>query len=313
MNTNNERQKRYKITYNPITNEYIQRNPNNINSNPNNNRKTPLNQINNSNNESTASTITNNTNANINREEQAKDITINSLNKLKSTLIMRGIHSIFSFQRKLSLYDLNHQGLISFENFSNITQAYTMGISNDELKIIFDLFDKEKTGLINYNDLIQTIIGQISPQRKIIIKNVFDKFNKDNNGKVSINEIKLLFNPRRHPDTISGKKREGEVFGEFLDDIENYKEYLENSRGVYDNTFSLEDFINFYNEIGVCIDDDTIFEYMMNNCWNLDNNNNNMGGSRYKNNTAHDFRNNNTNSGNLMARAGSQIINNNIF
>ena len=312
MNNNESRQKRFKISYNPITNEYIQRNPNNINSNPNNNRKTPLNQINNSNNESTASTITNNTNANINREEQAKDITINSLNKLKSTLIMRGIHSIFSFQRKLSLYDLNHQGLISFENFSNITQAYTMGISNDELKIIFDLFDKEKTGLINYNDLIQTIIGQISPQRKIIIKNVFDKFNKDNNGKVSINEIKLLFNPRRHPDTISGKKREGEVFGEFLDDIENYKEYLENSRGVYDNTFSLEDFINFYNEIGVWIDDDTIFEYMMNNCWNLDNNNN-MGGSRYKNNTAHDFRSNNTNSGNLMARAGSQIINNNIF
>ena len=312
MNNNESRQKRFKISYNPITNEYIQRNPNNINSNQNNNRKTPLNQINNSNNESTASTITNNTNANINREEQAKDITINSLNKLKSTLIMRGIHSIFSFQRKLSLYDLNHQGLISFENFSNITQAYTMGISNDELKIIFDLFDKEKTGLINYNDLIQTIIGQISPQRKIIIKNVFDKFNKDNNGKVSINEIKLLFNPRRHPDTISGKKREGEVFGEFLDDIENYKEYLENSRGVYDNTFSLEDFINFYNEIGVWIDDDTIFEYMMNNCWNLDNNNN-MGGSRYKNNTAHDFRSNNTNSGNLMARAGSQIINNNIF
>ena len=313
MNNNESRQKRFKISYNPITNEYIQRNPNNINPNPNNNRKTPLNQINNSNNESTASTITNNTNANINREEQVKDITINSLNKLKSTLIMRGIHSIFSFQRKLSLYDLNHQGLISFENFSNITQAYTMGISNDELKIIFDLFDKEKTGLINYNELIQTIIGQISPQRKIIIKNVFEKFNKDNNGKVSINEIKLLFNPRRHPDTISGKKREGEVFGEFLDDIENYKEYLENSRGVYDNTFSLEDFINFYNEIGVWIDDDTIFEYMMNNCWNLDNNNNNMGGSRYKNNTAHDFRSNNTNSGNLMARAGSQIINNNIF
>ena len=98
-----------------------------------------------------------------------------------------------------------------------------------------------------------------------------------------------------------------------MDEIENYKEYLENSRGVYDNNFSLEDFINFYNEIGVGIDDDTIFEYMMKNCWNLDNNNN-MGGNRYKNNTGNDFRNNNnTKGGNLMARAGSQIINNNIF
>ena len=315
MNNNDSRQKRFKISYNPITNEYIQRNPNNTNSNPNN-RKTPYNIINgNSNSESTTSTITNNnnnTNQNVNSEEQVKDIITNALNKFKSTLIMRGSHSLFSFQRKLSLYDLNHQGLISFENFVNIAQVYTMNISTEEIKIIFDLFDKEKTGLINYNELIQTITGQISPQRKLIIKNVFDKFNKDNNGKVSINEIKSLFNPRRHPDVISGKKREGEVFGEFLDDMENYKEYLENSRGVYDNAFSLEDFINFYNEIGVGIDDDTIFEYMINNCWNLDNNNN-FGGNRYKNNTGYDFRNNNAKSGNLMARAGSQIINNNIF
>ena len=76
-------------------------------------------------------------------------------------------------------------------------------------KIIFDLFDKDKTGFINYSELIQLITGNISPQRKLIIKNIFEKFNKDKNGKVSINEIKLLFNPRRHPDIISGKKREG--------------------------------------------------------------------------------------------------------
>ena len=69
------------------------------------------------------------------------------------------------------------------------------------------------------------------------------------------------------------------------------------------------------------IDDDNIFEFMMNNCWNLDNNNNivgksnksNIGGNRYRNNSGYDYRNNNINNGNLMARAGSQIIQNNIF
>ena len=49
----------------------------------------------------------------------------------------------------------------------------------------------------------------------------------------------------------------------------------------------------------------------MKNCWNLDNNN--MGDSRYKNNTGKDCRNSNTKSGNLMVRARSQIIKNNIF
>ena len=330
MNTNNERQKRYKITYNPITNEYIPRNVNNINNNINKNNinkaKTPINNqndiINNSENTSTNNTNTNN-NQNVeiqNNEEQVKQLIINSLNKLKNTFILRGTHSIFSFIRKLSLYDLNHKGLISFDNFSMIIQAYTMNFSPDEIKIIFDLFDKEKIGTINYNELIQTIVGQISSQRQLSIQKVYDRFNKDNNGKVSINEIKLLFNSRRHPDVINGKKTEGEIFGEFLDNVENYREYLEHLKGVYESNFSLEDFINFYSLVGMGIEDDNIFEFMMNNCWNLDNSNivgksnkGNIGGNRYRNNSGYDYRNNNINNGNLMARAGSQIIGNNRF
>ena len=321
-NVNQARQQRLKFAYNPITNEYVSRDLNNINQT--NKTKTPLNNQNNQNiQNNTETTSTNNTNISNNQnseiqnnEEQIKQIIINALNKLKTTFILRGSHSLFSFQRKLSLYDLNHKGIISFDDFSMIIQAYTMKITPEEIKIIFDLFDKEKTGLINYNELIQTIIGQISQQRKICIQKVFDRFNKDNNGKVSISEIKLLFNSRRHPDVISGKKSEGEIFGEFLDNIENYREYLEHLRGAYENNFTLEDFINFYSIAGMSMDDDNIFEFMMNNCWNLDNssvgksNMNNMGGNRYRNNGGYDYRNNN---GNLMARAGSQIIGNNRY
>ena len=313
---NNNRNKRPQISFNPITNEYTK--------NGNNNFSMNNNQITNVNNNS-LSTFNTSVNSNNNiiaqnnnvegkmSEEQMKEIIINSLNKLKNTLIVRGSHCLFSFQRKLSLYDLNHQGLISFDNFLNIVNAYTMNLSPDEIKIIFDLFDKDKTGLINYNELIQTIVGQINPQRLSIIQKAFEYFNKDNNGKVSINDIKL-FDSRRHPDVINGKKTEGEVLGEFLDIIESYKEYLGNLRGIYDNSLNKEDFIEFFNEIGIEFEDDTIFEFMIFNCWNLGNNNmgtipiNNMGRNRYRNNS--NFGNNNTNGGNLMARAGSQIIQN---
>ena len=315
---NNNRQNNLKIEYNPISNEFIPRGGN-INDNIINNKaKTPLNQIdNNTNNDNaTANTSINTTNnpQSQNNEDQVKDIIINSLNKLKYTLILRGSQTLFSFLRKLSVYDLNHQGLIDFGKFSNIVQAYAMNISQDEIKIIFDLFDKEKTGSINYNELIQTLIGPISPERQNIIQNIYEHFNKDNNGKVLISEIKLLFNSRKHPYVMSGKKNEGEIFGEFLDNIESYKEYLENLTGVYDNSLTLEDFINFYNLMGITIDDDKIFEIMMKNCWNLDktmgnNGMNNISGNKYKNN-GYGYRNSNQNNGNLMARAGSEIINN---
>jgi Ca2+-binding EF-hand superfamily protein len=332
---NNEKQYQMKINYNPITNVYTpnkdintQKTP--LNQNMNNN---PITQNNNFTNENTSLNSTNNTVDNPqNSEAQIKDLIINSLNKLKSNFIFGGSHILFSFQRKLSLYDINHKGLISLNNFLSAAQSYTM-LSQDELKIIFDLFDRDKVGSINYNELIQTIVEPVSPNRKLIIQKIYDNFNKDNNGKVSINEMKLSFNARRHPDVISGKKSEGEIFGEFLDNIESYREYLENLKGVYDNNMSLEDFINFYIEVGVGIEDDKIFEFMINNCWNLDNNNNNfrpgnmggvnnnndigLSGNRYRNNNngfgLRNNRNNNINSGNMMVRAGSQIINSKRF
>ena len=138
---------------------------------------------------------------------------------------------------------------------------------------------------------------------KSILPNLYEKFNKDSNGNISLSEIKLLFQASNHPDVINGKRTQGEIYGEFLDNIETYKEYLENMRGIYTNNFSLEDFVNFYYLIGIGIADDKLFEFMIKNCWN--------GGSNYK---AYGNGNNNfngRNQGTLMARAGSQIINNN--
>ena len=329
---NNNRQNRSKMRYNPITNEYSNEDGSITDAIQDKNIKTSLNQINNNNigrkyninnnetssiNNTTANTIGTQNNNNIEPEKNEEQILKNSLDKLKNTLILRGSHSIFSFQRKLSFYDMYHQGQIFFKNFENIIQAYAMNISPEEIKIIFDLFDKEKTGSINYNELIQTIIGEVNPKRKLLIQKIFENFKKDSNGKVSISEIKLLFNPRRHPDVINGIKREGEIFGDFLDNIESYKEYLENLTGVFDNSFSLEEFINFFNEMGIAINDDKKFEIILNNCWNfgnnVDNTNiNNMNRNKYGNN-GYEYRNNKSNNRNLIARAGSQIISNNIF
>jgi Ca2+-binding EF-hand superfamily protein len=311
-----------------------EQNENNINNNINiqplnnynrelaNQRKNNPNNIINNSESTTNNTTFNNQNPNnvnnvqINNEEQIKDIVISSLDKLKNSLIFRGTRLLFSFQRKLSIYDLNHQGLVSLDHFLNIVQAYTMSLSEKEAQLIFDLFDKDKKGVINYNEFMQTIAGPINPHRQTIIEKVFEYFNKDKNGKVSINEIKVLFNPRGHPDVINGKRSEGEILGEFLDNIESFKEYLENLYGNYENSFSLSDFVSFYNEVGIGIEDDKKFEFMMYNCWNLSNNlannMNNYGGNKYRN-TGSGFRGNNSNNGNLMARAGSEIINNKGF
>ena len=295
---------RNKYSYNPITNEYSQVNVNNFNI-KNIKIKTPITQSN-----PQSNIVQENS---INKEQT----TISALNKLKNIFYTKGSRFIFSFQRRLSLYDFNHSSMISLENFLYISSSFNFNISLEELELIFNFFDKEKKGSINYNNLIQTIIGKITPMRDTIIKNIFEQFNKDNNGNVSLGELKMLFNANNHPDVINKKKSRGEIYGEFLDMIETYKEYLENMRGIYTSCLSLEDFINFYQIIGVDIEDDKIFEFMINNCWSNHNlNGNESGNYNNKYNSGNMYGNGNGNNykgkkqDNLMARAGSQIINN---
>ena len=293
---NYNRNNRNKFTYNPITNEYTPVNVSNINI-KNIKIKTPLNEQN--------SQISN-TQENTNKEHS----TINSLTKLKNIFYNKGSQFIFSFLRRLSLYDFNHSGMISLENFLFISSSLNINIPYEELQTIFNFFDKENTGLINYNDLILTILGQINPNRESAIKKIYEKFKKDDNGNVSLNEIKLLLNASNHPDVLNNIKSRGQIYGEFLDNIETYKEYLENMRGIYINNFNLEDFVNFYNLLGVGVKDDKIFEFMINNCWNGENiemNMNKYDNAAYGNGKSESNR---IIQGNLMARAGSQIVNN---
>ena len=291
-----------KRRYNPILDEYypeIENNKNDLNkddNNPNNITKNNYQTVKNTNiniinKETNSNNVINNTNNNL-----------NSLNNLRNILISRGPKSIFAFQRMLTIYDRNNSGVISLDDFINIFQIYNLNIPDSEIKNIFNIYNQNQSGVINYPNLINDLIGQISEKRVSLLQKVFNNFNKNEQGEVSIKEIKQKFNPGGHPDVLSRKKTSNEVFGEFLDMLEIYREYIYSIRGGYITSINFEDFKQFYAEISLSIKDDYIFENMMMNCWNLGNSNvfsrnNDSVGNNY------DY------GGNIRTRTGQQIIN----
>ena len=218
-----------------------------------------------------------------------------SLIQFRKLLISRGAKSIFRFQRMLSIYDRNHSGLISFDNFYTIFQAYYINIPLTDIKAIFALFDTTKINnknnndnysndemymdpsmfRIKYDDLLKSVIGIMPVKRQLLIKKVYDSFNKDNEGKIMTSEIKTRFNYKKHPDALSGKKAPNEIYSDFLDFLETFREYNDNLKGGYSFSMSFEEFFDFYNEISMTIEDDVFFEIMIRNCWDLDEENNN--------------------------------------
>ncbi len=266
--------------YNPITNEYS---ISDFNYNNNNREysKTPF-RLNNNYFKNIQSSISNFTNA---------------LNTLRNILISRGPKSIFILER---LFILTHSNKINFETFNNLTQTYKLNISFTEKKTIFDNFDKSSNGFIFYDDLIKSLCGKINDFRLNIVINVFNSFNnKNNNNKISLNNMLNFYNKNNHPDVLSGKKLAEEVFGDFIDMINIFKEYKEFLNNENYDFWSVQDFVDFYSQISLGITDDEYFENLMKNVWNLD--------DSYYNDNYNNYYNNDVN--NQRIKTGTVIMN----
>jgi len=67
------------------------------------------------------------------------------------------------------------------------------------------------------------------------------------------------------------KKTEDEVLAEFLDTFE-YHFSLLNNKQTKDRSITFDEFVEYYNNISMSIEDDRYFEQMMVAAWKLDGN-----------------------------------------
>ena len=300
-----------KRRYNPILDEYYNdsdyqasSNKNNINS-TNTNFSTEQNSYNNTNNN-----LSSNNDYNFINKNDSSQNPSGIIEQLRNVLISRGSKSIFTFQRMLSIYDRNHTGQISLDDLTTIFQTYNLNFSNTDIQNIFQMFDTNQTGLLNYDLLLRNIIGEMNERRILSVKKVFDNFNVNEKGEVSLSEIKQKYNSGRHPDVVNEKKNKEEVYGEFLDKLEIFREYNDNLKSSFSSSMTFNEFAMFYNEISMNIRDDNLFDYLLNNCWDLDRM---IGNNKYYNlnyiNNNDNTNNNNNYDRNIRARTGKQIMN----
>lgn len=105
--------------------------------------------------------------------------------------------------------------------------------------------------------------------RKGFVKRAFDKLDKNKNGIVEIDDIKDVYNAKNHPDVKLGKKTEEEILSEFLDTFELH--FAMSHPDSRDKKITFDEFVEYYNNISMSIDDDRYFELMITNAWNLNN------------------------------------------
>jgi hypothetical protein len=94
-------------------------------------------------------------------------------------------------------------------------------------------------------------------------------------GLVDTAEFTSKYNAGMHPDVRSGKRTEEEIITEFMETFERHHAMMsEGKGGLGDGRVSLEEFQEYYNNISCNIENDSYFDLMISNAWNLEGGNN---------------------------------------
>ena len=205
--------------------------------------------------------------------EQSENIPVNDISPIdifRTAIKKRGIRGIMAMRRAFMIADENDTKTLSLPEFIKFCHDYRMPITGKEINILFDEFDTNKTGQINYEEFISAFTGDMCERRKRLITILFESFDKNRKGFIDLDDIRNSYTPINHPDVLSGKRTEDEVLAEFLDNLQYHFSLLKSEKEQENKNINLEEFLEFFNYISAGIEDDEYFENVIKAGFNLE-------------------------------------------
>lgn len=138
--------------------------------------------------------------------------------KLKS----RGTRSIVGLGRTFKIFDDNGDHQLDRRECVNALHDLRVGLDKEEMERLFRLFDRNNHGYIDYDEFLLGVRGEMNDFRKAICMKAFKKMDVQQDGVINMSDIKHLYNAKKHPDVIAGKKTEDEVLYEFLETFDTH-------------------------------------------------------------------------------------------
>lgn len=151
--------------------------------------------------------------------------------------------------------------------FTKAVKDYRIDIPEGELQLVFNAFDRDRSGTIDYDEFLRGVRGPMNAFRKSLVAQAYNKLDKDGSGLIDIDDIRGVYNAKQHPDVKQGKKTEEEILLDFLETFELHHNM--NMKTANDHIVTKEEWEEYYNNISSSIDNDEYFQLMMNNTWKL--------------------------------------------
>jgi Ca2+-binding EF-hand superfamily protein len=189
------------------------------------------------------------------------------MEKFRQKIVSRGGVGILGLARQFKIFDDNNSKTLDLAELTKAIRDFQVDLSPNEIKILFNILDADGCGEIKYDEFLREIRGEMNNFRRGFVDQAFSKLDIDRSGVIEFHEIASIYNCKKHPDVISGKKTEKEVYQEFMTTFQIHSELK--GKGKNDDNITRDEFQEYYENISASIDRDDYFELMMKNCWKL--------------------------------------------
>lgn len=91
------------------------------------------------------------------------------MNKLRQKLKTRGINGIMGLSRNFRIMDDNHSMSLDKYEFNKAMSDFMLNFNHSELNALFNAFDVNRDGLIDYDEFLRQIRGPMNQNRVNVV------------------------------------------------------------------------------------------------------------------------------------------------
>eukprot|EP01004_Peranema_trichophorum_P005719 NODE_4569_length_1147_cov_58.821289_g4051_i0.p1 GENE.NODE_4569_length_1147_cov_58.821289_g4051_i0~~NODE_4569_length_1147_cov_58.821289_g4051_i0.p1 ORF type:complete len:334 (-),score=41.83 NODE_4569_length_1147_cov_58.821289_g4051_i0:83-1084(-) len=142
-------------------------------------------------------------------------------------------------------------------------QQEQLDLTQEEMDKIMNRFDRDKDGLLSYEEFMYLCRGDMSEARRQCVLKAFRKMDYNKRGVLTAPDIIMFYNT-----TYDSRVQSGEVTPEELT-----KQFMNGFDIDKNGIVTLDEFEDYFNGVSAVIDDDEIFTGLMQRAWNLDHRN----------------------------------------
>lgn len=180
----------------------------------------------------------------------------------KRTANADGNSGLAGLARNFRMCDRNQTQRLELDEFAKCVSLCKLELSADQIGKLFAHFDSDRSGSIDFEEFLKTLRGPLSGARKKVVIEAFRGLDAmgNNNGVIDVDDLRGRYDVSKHPDVVAGRVDSGTALRAFLNGFEG-------RAGDRDGVITLDEWMDYYEEVSASIDNDDAFCAMMATTW----------------------------------------------